>query len=199
MKEETKGFCTKLTIRRARQPCIRYQKTRRNSSTRPQKIATLDTMPLSFCYQKTCFLIIAWALIKIGERHSVSALLDGNGALPWVNIVQVQFRAWLLRSVNKSKDEFMPMMTRIGGDISLMALNSKKRARNTTIFLIAPPQYTQHQYSGQQNRSISCLAQLENNFFYLYHIVLVRKCRDVEKISLIIDWKFSTQTSTSSE
>lgn len=50
--------------------------------------ATMDALPLSFCYQKKGLLESANALIKLGQLHPASVSIDVKNSLPSVNTVR---------------------------------------------------------------------------------------------------------------
>lgn len=100
------------------------------------KAATMDTMPLSFCYHKPGFLILARALIEIGQRHPVSASLDVKDALPCANTVRntISSMASLLR--HKIREELMPLMIKAGGGISCDGVKVEETGKKYYDFVV---------------------------------------------------------------
>lgn len=74
------------------------------------KAATMDTLALSFCYPKSSFLTIAKALVEIGQRHPVSAILDVKDALPSVNTVRSSITSMTSSGRLHIRYEFIPKL-----------------------------------------------------------------------------------------
>lgn len=82
------------------------------------KAATMDTTPLSFCYHTPGFLILAGAIIEIGQRHPVSASLDVKDVLPYANTVRNTISAMASSFRQQIREELIPKMIKVGGGIS---------------------------------------------------------------------------------
>lgn len=100
------------------------------------KSATLDVLPLSFCYQKKGFHLLAKALVELGQRYPTSTQIDIRQALPSEKTVRdtITLMADNLRSDFKSEE--LPNVLRDGGGITSDGVKIEETGKKYYDFLL---------------------------------------------------------------
>lgn len=98
--------------------------------------ATLDILPISFCYRKKGFSHIAKALVELGQRHPTSTTVDVKDAFPSAQNMRDTIIKMATNVRNELKSGGIAKIAPVGGGITCDSVKIEERGRKYYEFIL---------------------------------------------------------------